>query len=188
MEESLQFSPSRNERTAEKSFSQSFQQKNNNLRSSVGECLSWRENNNEENENLSTSANKRKLRENASVEPKRLFTQSFAEKPPMKPIDKNHFSKTNKNKVQFWDEPPAISQPSQRENPSKRSSSHSGCTPVPVFALHNMKPTSLVLPSEEMSGEERIEVFNIERNISQLKQEQYKVNFQLNLLETRRIR
>ena len=172
MDDSIHQTPSRNEREIEKSFSQSFQQKNKNLRSSVGEWLSWREYN-DDSETLSTS--RKRTRENVSVEPKRLFTQSFAEKPPLRPVQDNHFSKTNKNKVQFLDEPPAIAQPNQRQMPSKRSSSHTGCTPVPVFAIHNMRPTSLILPSEEMTNDDRVEMINIERSISQLKQEQYKV-------------
>lgn len=61
--------------------------------------------------------------------------------------------------------------------------------PGPVYASHFIKPTSIELPSLSLSAEAKFELYNIDRNITQLKNEQYKVRIYLSkYIETRGIR
>ena len=156
---------------------------NKNLRSSVGECLSWED---PGEDSAKPARSLPRSRQNPELEPRRLFSRSFAEKPPMNPLDPPY----HKTKVHFLDQPIEQNQAhlintyvqrdeQQNQQPSQksmnnRSHSHQERN-QPVFADHLMDLTSLELPSETYSREEKIEMQTFERNICQLRAEQIKV-------------
>lgn len=101
---------------------------NKNLRSSVGECLSWKDANEDSAKPArSLPRSQPRSQNNPEIPPKRLFSQSFASKPPKLPLD--HLPKPT---VHFLDQPQfqnlqnpqTPGHPAKYETP-KRASSYS---------------------------------------------------------------
>lgn len=150
--------------------------------------LSWKDA--DEDAGKPKSVDRVKSRDTEKASPKRLFSQSFIERPvqdlgipPKKP------------KVHFLDMPyhenthHIPKYPSQPPNkPIKATKRSCSQQHGPIFACHDITPTSIELPSQVMEVEAKVEYYNAERKITQLKFEQAKVTSPLNCVEARRIR
>ncbi|CAI2382344.1 unnamed protein product [Moneuplotes crassus] len=144
---------------------------NKNLRSSVGECLSWQDGS-ETPEKASKSV--ARYTKNSPSDPKK-FSQSFAQKPPLNPLDPPY----QRSRVHFLDNPapqnPQISQSSKTQPSQKpRSASHQNRASTPIFADHQINPTSLAIPSDTYPQQTKIQMYNLEKDIARLTAEQAK--------------
>lgn len=133
----------------------------------IGECLSW----NDEKETSSPIVNRAPLNNTRSH-----LSQSFVQKPPLNPL-------TQSTKiVQFYEKANNESpvkcpsyQPSQKSLSSKRSNIVNGMIfkVAENYIVTYIAPevTSLETPSLALKPNQKVEIYNIERNLTQLKHE-----------------